>query len=119
MATRAYEAAPLDLILSALPTLPRPILSRLVARAIERLDEIDGDPDLEGAHDEDVPDFRKRRRLRNSQRRRAIPGGPRCKISDCDFGGEEAGEPDQGGHVVLYGIDQRHAVTPWGKHRID
>lgn len=47
MATRAYEQAPLDALLAALPSLPRPILARLTARMIERLDEIDGDPDLE------------------------------------------------------------------------
>lgn len=38
---------PLALALSAIPSLPRPLLSRLVARAIERLDELDGDPDFE------------------------------------------------------------------------
>lgn len=49
MATRAHEhaSAPLPAILAAIPRLPRPILSRLTARLIERLDEIDGDPDLE------------------------------------------------------------------------
>lgn len=30
-----------------IPSLPRPLLCRLVARAIEHLDEMDGDPDLE------------------------------------------------------------------------
>ena len=38
---------PLNVALAIVPTLPRPILSRLVARAIERLDELDGDADLE------------------------------------------------------------------------
>ena len=32
-------------------SLPRRLLSRIIARAIERLDEIDGDPDLEGEPD--------------------------------------------------------------------
>jgi hypothetical protein len=50
MATKAIAApAPLDLALSVIPSLPRPVLARLVARAIERLDEIDGDPDAEQA----------------------------------------------------------------------
>lgn len=44
---QASNTVPLDAILSAVPTLPRAVLSRLVARAIDRLDEIDGDPDLE------------------------------------------------------------------------
>ncbi len=54
MATRATQggasaspAMPLDLILSAIPSLPRPILSRLTARLIDHLDELDGDTDLE------------------------------------------------------------------------
>lgn len=38
---------PLSAALSIIPSLPRPLLSRLVTRAIERLDEIDGEPDLE------------------------------------------------------------------------
>lgn len=38
---------PLNVALAIVPTLPRLILSRLVARAIERLDELDGDADLE------------------------------------------------------------------------
>jgi hypothetical protein len=49
MASRApaYEATPLDLLLASVPSLPRAILARLTARMIERLDELDGDPDLE------------------------------------------------------------------------
>lgn len=40
-------ALPLEALLSVIPSLPRPILARLTARLIDRLDEIDGDPDLE------------------------------------------------------------------------
>jgi hypothetical protein len=53
MATRFIEggasapSVPLDLLLSAIPSLPRPILSRLTARLIEQMDALDGDPDLE------------------------------------------------------------------------
>lgn len=45
MATIPHSAAPLDMLLSALPSLPRPLLARLTTRLIDRLDEIDGDPD--------------------------------------------------------------------------
>lgn len=45
--TGGASALPLSLALSVIPSLPRPMLSRLVARAIDRLDEMDGDPDLE------------------------------------------------------------------------
>jgi hypothetical protein len=41
------SALPLADALAIISSLPRPLLSRIVARAIERLDEIDGDPDLE------------------------------------------------------------------------
>jgi hypothetical protein len=59
---------------------------------IERLDEIDGDPDLESNNDEGEPDFRRKRRLSNSRRKHAVPGGPGCPISDPDFGIEDTGE---------------------------
>lgn len=82
---------PLNVALAVIPSLPRPLLARLVTRAIERLDEIDGDPDVEDdtddcGQDEGEPDFRKHRRYRRDQY------GPGCIISDSDFGGEEAGE---------------------------
>jgi hypothetical protein len=41
------KALPFDLALSLIPSLPRPLLARFVARAIERLDGTDGDPDFE------------------------------------------------------------------------
>lgn len=52
MATQHHDlgrasALPLSAMLEALPSLPRPILSRLVARAIEHMDEMDGDCDQE------------------------------------------------------------------------
>lgn len=50
MASRAAQSegpSGLSTALSVIPSLPRPLLCRLVARAIEHLDEMDGDPDLE------------------------------------------------------------------------
>lgn len=46
-ALRALPAASLDQMLAAIPSLPRPVLSRLVSRMIDHLDELDGDTDLE------------------------------------------------------------------------
>jgi hypothetical protein len=43
----ARTAAPLDVLLASVPSLPRALLSRLTARMIERMDELDGDPDVE------------------------------------------------------------------------
>jgi hypothetical protein len=52
MAIHAHDfgkasALPLAAMLAIIPRLPRPLLARLAARLIERLNEIDGDPDLE------------------------------------------------------------------------
>ncbi len=41
------EALPLEALLGAIPSLPRPLLSRLTERLIERMDELEDDPDLE------------------------------------------------------------------------
>lgn len=43
----ACEAIPLDVLLASVPSLPRALLSRLTARMIDRMDELDGDTDLE------------------------------------------------------------------------
>jgi hypothetical protein len=53
MASRApaYDATPLDVLLASVPSLPRAILSRLTARMIDRMDELDGDTDLEPDED--------------------------------------------------------------------
>ena len=47
IATRGTAALPLDLLRWSFPSLPRATLARLVERAIDRMDEMDGDPDLE------------------------------------------------------------------------
>lgn len=43
---------PLDLLLSSIPSLPRAALDRLVDRAIDQMDALDPDPDLELNGDE-------------------------------------------------------------------
>lgn len=40
-------AAPFEIAINLIPTLPRPMLARFVEKAIERLDAEDGDPDME------------------------------------------------------------------------
>ena len=52
MATIHHQPLPLEAALAMLPSLPRPVLSRLVTRMIEHIDSLDGDTDLE----EDDPD---------------------------------------------------------------
>lgn len=44
---RTSSPPSLDAMLSAIPSLPRAALARLVQKAIDRMDDIDGDPDLE------------------------------------------------------------------------
>jgi hypothetical protein len=45
-------ALPLPVMLATIPSMPRPILARLVARMIDRIDEMDGDTDAEANGDE-------------------------------------------------------------------
>lgn len=58
----APAQVPIDALLSAIPSLPRRMLDRLVTTMIDHLDTIDGDPDFEdgdedrcAAGDDDVP----------------------------------------------------------------
>lgn len=90
MATHPHDhsiasALPLSAALAIIPSLPRPLLSRLVARAIERLDEMDGDADLE---QDDWPE------------------------EDDPSGGsaDDEGEPMEG-FPARYGIDQTRLPT--------
>lgn len=88
MATRApaCDAAPLDVLLASVPSLPRAILARLTARMIERLDELDGDPELE---DDD-------------------PAG-----ADDDLGEADPSRPEPGFTALrpTYALDQRRGPT--------
>ncbi|HEX8388249.1 MAG TPA: hypothetical protein VF636_04465 [Sphingomonas sp.] len=49
MAARFHQPAPLplDALLATIPSLPRPVLSRLVARMIDHIDGLDPDPEEE------------------------------------------------------------------------
>jgi hypothetical protein len=49
----ASAALPIEALLSMIPSLPRAALDRLTARMIDRLDEIDGDADLEDDDDDE------------------------------------------------------------------
>jgi hypothetical protein len=58
MASRAISpGAPVEALLSIIPSLPRPALDHLIERMIDRLDQMDGDPDLEETDRE--PDTRR------------------------------------------------------------
>lgn len=50
---RPNDVASPTRLFAAIPSLPRAELARLTMRMIDRLDEIDGDPDLEHLSDDD------------------------------------------------------------------
>lgn len=50
---RRDTLAAASFMLSAIPSLPRAALARLTMRMIDRMDDIDGDPDLEHLRDDD------------------------------------------------------------------
>ena len=50
---RGLRTPDLALMLTVIPSLPRSTLSRLTTAMIDRMDEIDGDPDLEDLGDDD------------------------------------------------------------------
>lgn len=95
-------APPLRRALALIPSLPRPMLSRFVARAIERLDQIDGDPDLEDATGEED--------AFEGHNERFGYDGPGCPVADVredSDPGECNGDPEhEDGRVAIYGLDQ-------------
>lgn len=82
------HALPLDVILSAIPGLPRAELGRLVDRAIDRLDQLDPDPDIELNGDE-LDEAQGEDSFVSSGAFGAKFYGPGCPISDSDFDCEE------------------------------
>jgi hypothetical protein len=50
---RSNDPATIGALLGAIPSLPRAELARLTERLIDRMDEIDGDPDLEHLREDD------------------------------------------------------------------
>jgi hypothetical protein len=50
---RPDDLASAPALFAAIPSLPRAELARLTTRMIDRMDEIDGDPDLEHLHEDD------------------------------------------------------------------
>ena len=52
------KALPLDLIAQAIPMLSRHELAALADRLVDRLDELDGDTDLEDSYDQEAIDER-------------------------------------------------------------
>lgn len=92
---------PLDMLLSAIPSLPRAALDRLTARMIDRLDEMDGDLDLELNGDEldgtgGEDDF-----LMHGADSFGLPGNP--EDAEDDDPGEDEARDDGCGPINLRG----------------
>ncbi len=51
--SRQDTRAPVSIMLAAIPSLPRAELAQLTMRMIDRMDDIDGDPDLEHLREDD------------------------------------------------------------------
>ncbi|PAL24532.1 hypothetical protein [Sphingopyxis sp. GW247-27LB] len=77
---------PADIALSLIPSLPRPHLERLVQQLIDRLDDGDGDPDLEDETDHSASE---------DDAMPLIQTGPGCSIADPDISTEELWEFEQ------------------------
>lgn len=109
------SALPLDLLLSAIPSLPRSFLERLVERAIDSMDRDDGDLDIESNGDEldgsaGEDDF-----CPHNTGAILYPG---CPCSDPDTAADDRGCDDINDDreeeycaVPIYGIDQRHILV--------
>jgi hypothetical protein len=107
------EKLPADIALAIIPSLPRAQLEHLVQRLVDRLDEEDGDPDVEDAldtEDDVLTDFA----------RQAGNDGPGCRIADSDFAVDDlpCDDPDadkerEERFVPLYGSDQSAGIIAW------
>ena len=113
MATRRDEGGasapsiPLDMLLSAIPSLPRSVLDRLTAQLIDHLDEMDGDPDLEDS-ETGCPWVDERGQWCGPG---PIPDGPWYEDDEAeeDCGADNVGEDCDGGDVC---DDRRPIADP-------
>ncbi len=126
MASVPHEAASLEVLLSALPSLPRPLLARLTTRLIERLDDIDGDPDFQQADGDELDFNAAEDDFCDHSGWKAEAG---CPVADpgeeddpgggnVEDEGENAGAEDAGG-CGEHGIDQRELRWNGGGGRFD
>lgn len=83
---RGAARLPADIALALIPSLPRPHLERLVQSLIDRMDEADGDPDLEEGDDDESGG--------EDDCSRIVHDGPGCPISD---GGSDQSDYEDNG----------------------
>jgi hypothetical protein len=83
------SALPLSAVLASIPSYPRAVIERLVARLIDQLDEQDGDPDFDEDDAEDAFAF-----SLHALRFLSANNGPGCLISDPDLSVDDGREDD-------------------------
>lgn len=107
MAKGLASSLPLDLALEIIPSLPRPVLERMVARMIDRLDELDGDPDIEPNGDEQDHSGGEDDCDPSCDRIRGLGAG--CPLGDPDEIERDGGQP------IYDGEDQSVIILPGPK----
>lgn len=108
------HSLPADIALSLIPSLPRAHLEQLVQRLVDRLDEEDGDPDLEDATDAE-DDF-----SLSDDARDGWGSGPGCILADQDLAVDDGPcgdwfedmEPEAPARPI-YAEDQSAAPVGW------
>lgn len=111
------SALPLSAVLGAIPSYPRPVIERLVARLIERLDEQDGDDCLElGGDEADGTNAEDEEGNNHLAYGGGGSSGAGCPFSDPgeDENDAEAELPEWAVAAAAYGIDQRIAAVGHG-----
>lgn len=108
-------ALPLSAMLASIPSYPRPVIERLVARMIDHLDRQDGDPDLEDNGDEQdysVAGWTVGRH--GSEAEDAEEDDPAEEDDHSGGSADDAGEADEAecGRCGRYGVDQTRSIGP-------
>jgi len=116
------SASALPIALSIISSLPRHVLSRLVTRMIERLDDIDGDPDFQQTDGDELDFNAAEDDFCDHSGWKAEAG---CPVADPgeedDPGGGnvedegETAESEDSGHVGNYLTDQRILSWRYGR----
>lgn len=108
------ERLPADIALAIIPSLPRAQLEQLVQRLVDRMDEEDGDTDLEDATDVE-DDFNL-----TEQARYGYGSGPGCILADQDLSVDDQPCDDQFEDmerevpfIPIYTEDQSSAPVGW------
>ena len=83
-------------LLTTIPSLPRPLLARITTRMIDRMDEIDGDADLENLREDDEPE--------DDMDLSGDDGCGPIALNGRHYWGSQ--DDDPGKSIPVYGVDQ-------------